>query len=125
MLDDNSSIRDIPFEQIETDPDHARSFAIDETNLMDTWFLDSIRELGVLQVLIVNQLDDDRYRIIDGHRRFECARLLGLISVPCRVHVGLDSSEVERLRYILQDTVRPWTQAELTRVRRRISRLDR
>jgi ParB/RepB/Spo0J family partition protein len=124
VLGNNSSIKDIPLEQLETDPDHSRASEIDETNLMDIWFLESIREHGLLQVLVVNRLEDNRYQIIDGHRRYACARRLGLTTVPCRVHVGLNSSEVERLRYMLQDTVKPWTRAELARARRRIKQID-
>ena len=124
MPNPNFIFRDIPLEQLESDPKHWRFTVIDETEVEDARLLASIREYGLLQILVVNQLEDDRYQVIDGHRRYACARQLGLSTIPCRVHVGLDTAEVQRLRFALQNTVKPWTQAELATVRRRIKQLN-
>ncbi len=43
----------------------------------------SIREVGILQPIAVMQIDDsDRYRIINGERRWRAARQAGLTEVP-------------------------------------------
>ncbi len=46
---------------------------------------DSIRERGVMQPLLVREIDDGRYEIIAGERRFRAATLAGLDEVPVRI----------------------------------------
>lgn len=46
---------------------------------------DSIRERGVMQPLLVREVDDGRYEIIAGERRFRAATLAGLDEVPVRI----------------------------------------
>ncbi|NCV65335.1 MAG: ParB/RepB/Spo0J family partition protein [Burkholderiaceae bacterium] len=46
---------------------------------------DSIRERGVMQPLLVREIDNGRYEIIAGERRFRAATLAGLDEVPVRV----------------------------------------
>ena len=46
---------------------------------------DSIRERGVMQPLLVREIDDRRYEIIAGERRFRAATLAGLDEVPVRI----------------------------------------
>jgi ParB/RepB/Spo0J family partition protein len=49
----------------------------------------SIREVGILQPIRVRAVDaengETRYTIVSGQRRFEAAKMLGLMSVPCLV----------------------------------------
>jgi ParB family transcriptional regulator, chromosome partitioning protein len=46
----------------------------------------SIRELGVLQPLLVRRAEDDMFEVVAGHRRLLAARLAGLATVPVKVH---------------------------------------
>ncbi len=46
---------------------------------------DSIRERGVMQPLLVREIEDERYEIIAGERRFRAATLAGLDEVPVRI----------------------------------------
>lgn len=46
---------------------------------------DSIRERGVMQPLLVREIDRERYEIIAGERRFRAAKLAGLNEVPVRI----------------------------------------
>lgn len=46
---------------------------------------DSIRERGVMQPLLVREIDGGRYEIIAGERRFRAASLAGLNEVPVRI----------------------------------------
>lgn len=47
--------------------------------------VDSIRELGLLQPVLVREMPDDpdRYQILSGHRRVAAIRVLDLATVPC------------------------------------------
>ncbi|BEI40079.1 ParB/RepB/Spo0J family partition protein [Polynucleobacter sp. HIN9] len=46
---------------------------------------DSIRERGVMQPLLVREIEGGRYEIIAGERRFRAAKLAGLDEVPVRI----------------------------------------
>jgi ParB family chromosome partitioning protein len=52
---------------------------------------DSIKEIGVLQPLVVRPLDEGRYELIAGERRLRAAKLAGLSSVPILIR-GADRS---------------------------------
>lgn len=52
----------------------------------------SIEEYGILQPLLITNNNE----LIDGHRRLECAKLLGITTVPCVItNVGRDVAFVE------------------------------
>ena len=53
-----------------------------------TELIESIKENGILNPLIVRPLDgeENKYEIISGHRRFFAAQKLGMIKIPCTVH---------------------------------------
>lgn len=57
---------------------------------------DSIRELGVLQPVLVRQLGPDRYELIAGERRWRAARRAGLPSVPAIVRDSDDRHSLEQ-----------------------------
>ena len=106
------AFEDMPIDQIECDLTHPRLAIPGLTPVAGTWLLASIEEYGVLQNLVVNRRADGRYRIIDGQRRFLCAKKLGLTTLPCNVHVGLDNGDVAVLRFQLQSTFKPWTHGD-------------
>ena len=61
----------------------------------------SIRDVGVLQALLVFPVDD-KYEIIDGHRRYVATEDLPEEFLPCRV---FDSSEEARYAMMLDATM--------------------
>ncbi len=63
---------------------------MDEDALME--LADSIREVGILNPLIVRRLGD-RYEIVAGHRRYLAARGAGLATVRCIVLEGGEQAE--------------------------------
>ena len=56
---------------------------------------DSIRELGMIQPIVVRPLDKGYYQIIAGERRWRAARLAGLREVPIRVIAADDRLATE------------------------------
>lgn len=50
----------------------------------------SIREVGVLQALIVTDDGGGFFRILAGHRRARAAKMAGLVTVPCLVRAATD-----------------------------------
>lgn len=74
-------------------PDNARK-VLDLESL-----LPSIEKDGILQP--VGAVEDGEFlRLVWGHRRVGCARLLGIDTVPCRVFRGMASGDVRRLALI-------------------------
>ncbi len=85
--------RNIPIDEIETNPEQPRRSVGDLSELRM-----SIESKGVLEPLLVQPLAEGRYRIIAGERRFRAAMEAGLSEVPC---IELDVPENEALEIAL------------------------
>ena len=59
----------------------------------------SIREVGVLNRILVRPLDDkdEKYEIISGHRRVKAAKELGMKEIPAIVYPEIDRDEATLL----------------------------
>ena len=88
-------LRELEVTQIEPNPDQPRA-------KFDTAALDalagSIGSVGLLQPLIVRPLDDGRYELVAGERRWRAAQKAGIDRVPAVVRT---SPEDERLQAAL------------------------
>lgn len=58
--------------------------------------VESIREQGVIQPLIVRPADDGRFRLVAGERRLTAAMAAGLATVPCIVRNLDDHAAIEQ-----------------------------
>lgn len=58
-----------------------RNFSLDALNEL----AESIQRNGVMQPIIVHQIDDNKYAIIAGERRFRASKIAGLDSIPAIV----------------------------------------
>lgn len=56
---------------------------------------ESIRERGVIQPLIVRSVDEDRYEIVAGERRWRAAKIAGFTVIPVIVRQVSDSESLE------------------------------
>jgi ParB family transcriptional regulator, chromosome partitioning protein len=56
----------------------------------------SIRELGVLQPVLVREVEPDEYELIAGERRWRAARRAGLQSIPALVQTATDVASLEQ-----------------------------
>ena len=56
----------------------------------------SVRELGVLQPVLVRQADDGTYELIAGERRWRAAKRAGLQAVPALVRTATDADSLEQ-----------------------------
>ncbi|MEO1065115.1 MAG: ParB/RepB/Spo0J family partition protein [Actinomycetota bacterium] len=75
-----SEFLDLPIDQVDPNPYQPRRHFDEEA--IDS-LTASIRELGVLQPILVRRAaDGDRYELIAGERRWRCARRAGLTHVP-------------------------------------------
>lgn len=68
----------------------------------------SIREHGILQPIVVVQVEQNMYAIIAGERRWRAAKIAGLTEVPAIIH---NADELEQLELALLENVQ---RADLT-----------
>jgi ParB family transcriptional regulator, chromosome partitioning protein len=73
--------KELPIDQVFPNPDQPRT-AMGEDGIAD--LADSIKQVGVLQPVIVRPRDAG-YQIIAGERRWRAARAAGLESIPVRI----------------------------------------
>ena len=72
-------VQEVPISKIEPNPYQPRNH-FDEESLAG--LTASIRELGVLQPILVRELTPDRYALIAGERRWRAAKRAGLQHIP-------------------------------------------
>jgi ParB family chromosome partitioning protein len=87
----------LPLGLIEPNPDQPRTNVgnLDELTA-------SIREKGVLEPILVRQLEPNRYQIISGERRFRAATAAGLEEIPA---IELDATDREALEIALIENI--------------------
>ncbi len=79
-----TEIRLLPTEQLRPNRFSLATYGDPELEVAADGLLESIRMSGVLVPLVVTE-ENGHFEIISGHRRFACARKLGLIELPCEV----------------------------------------
>lgn len=85
-------LHEIPIAAIEPNPNQPRTH-FDEEALAE--LTASIREVGLLQPILVRPLGEDRFQLIAGERRWRAARRAGLDHIPAIVREGDDLQSVE------------------------------
>ena len=110
--------KELPLDQIQRDPDQPRKDFGTEGDANRLML--SIKELGIQQPLAVSKIDENRYTILDGHRRYICAQKIQLPTVPCRIYPKLSEGEFERIRFEIQNNRRPWKPLERSEALERI-----
>ena len=88
----SSAINDIPVDQIAPNPDQPRT-TFDKDALEE--LAASIREIGIIQPLTLRRVNDDKYQIISGERRYRAAKKAGLKSVPAYIRDANDTELTE------------------------------
>jgi ParB family chromosome partitioning protein len=86
-------LEDVPVGSILPNP-HQPRVHFDEESLAD--LSASIREIGLLQPVLVHPLEDGTFRLIAGERRWRAARRAGLQMIPAIVRITDELGTVER-----------------------------
>ena len=108
---EGTSLREIPTGQIEPNRYQPRDY-FDEESLAS--LTASVRELGVLQPVLVRPTDDpERFELIAGERRWRAAKRAGLPSVPAIVREvdDLDSLEQAVVENLHREDLNPLEEA--------------
>ena len=88
----STGVKRIPLDRIEPNPDQPR-LAFDEESLNE--LAASIREHGILQPILVRPLDDGRYQLIAGERRWRASKIALQDTIPALVEDIDDDTALE------------------------------
>jgi ParB family transcriptional regulator, chromosome partitioning protein len=91
--DKSSALLDIPVVAIRANPHQPRT-SFDEEGLAS--LTASIREVGILQPVLVRAVADSVYELIAGERRWRAAKRAGLPTIPAIVRDASDLHSVEQ-----------------------------
>ena len=86
---DGDSLQMLPIDRLRPGKYQPRT-RMDEASLAE--LADSIREQGIMQPVLVRQVDGGRYEIIAGERRWRAAQRAGLRSVPALIKTVPDQA---------------------------------
>ena len=88
----SSTINEVALDQIEANPNQPRR-EFDPVALEE--LANSIRELGLVQPITLRQVDENRFQIIAGERRWRASQLAGLKAVPAYIRTIKDENVME------------------------------
>ena len=87
-----AGIANISLDKIETNPYQPRK-EFDETALNE--LAQSLKQQGVISPITVRKMNDDRYQLIAGERRFRAAKIANLTEIPAYIRVATDAQVME------------------------------
>src|SRR5580698_485191 len=85
-----SAVKPIALDAIEASPDNPRGQVYEDASFER--LVSSISEVGILVPLVVRDLSNGKYQLVDGERRYHAAKRLRLPKVPAHVLSKIDSS---------------------------------
>ena len=108
--DSTDIVREIPVAQIHPNPYQPRQ-RFDEQAMKE--LADSIKTYGVLQPIIVRQIDDANFELIAGERRLRAAKLVQLKKIPAiiRNYTDQQTSEIAIIENVQRQNLNPIEEA--------------
>jgi len=88
----STGVKVVPIDRIEPNPQNPR-LAFDEETLGE--LAASIREHGVLQPILVRPIDENRFQLIAGERRWRASKIAGHSTIPALVEDIDDATALE------------------------------
>ena len=103
---------ELSLDVIETDANQPRKLFELRNGGDHSRLLKSVQHYGIEEPIKVCEVAPERYIIMDGHRRFVCARELKFETAPCRIYPKMNDGEFEARRYEMQNNRRDWRPIE-------------
>lgn len=88
----SSTINEIRLDLIDANPNQPRR-EFNQESLQE--LADSILEIGIIQPITLRQMDNGRYQIIAGERRWRASQLAGLATIPAYIRTADDENVME------------------------------
>jgi ParB family chromosome partitioning protein len=91
-MENSFVIKEINIECIIPDPNQPRKY-FDETKIRD--LAETIKQQGLLQPILVRPLDNGKYQLIHGERRFRACKSIGMNSIKAEIRELTDKEVME------------------------------
>ena len=88
----SSTINEIKINLIDANPNQPRR-EFNQESLQE--LADSIKEIGIIQPITLRQMENGRYQIIAGERRWRASQLAGLATIPAYIRTADDENVME------------------------------
>ena len=88
----SSTISEIPIQDIEANPNQPRR-EFDAEALQE--LAKSIQEIGIVQPITLRQMENGKYQIIAGERRWRASQIAGLTQIPAYIRTIKDENVME------------------------------
>ncbi len=88
----SSTINEVAIDQIDANPNQPRR-EFDAAALEE--LAASIRQIGIVQPITLRQMEDGRFQIIAGERRWRASQLAGLTTIPAYIRTIKDENVME------------------------------
>ena len=95
-----NAVKQIPCEMLI--PYHNHKFEMYSGERLDD-MVESIKENGVLSLIVVQPASDGQFEILIGHNRWNASKIAGLPTVPAIVKEGLSEDEAEM--YVIESNL--------------------
>lgn len=86
------NIVEISIDSIDVNPFQPRTY-FDEEALRE--LASSIKELGVIQPITVRKLENNKFQLVSGERRFRASKLIGNKTIPAYIRLANDQEMLE------------------------------
>jgi len=88
----SSTINEIAIEQIEANPNQPRR-EFDEEAMQE--LAQSIKEIGIITPITLRQMENGKFQIIAGERRWRASQIAGLTAIPAYIRTIRDENVME------------------------------
>ena len=93
----NTNSLQISLDKIHVNPNQPRTNF--DSNQIDNLVV-SIKELGIIQPITVRKINDDKYEIISGERRYRASKIANLESIPCYIKAVEDETDLLKMSLV-------------------------
>ena len=93
----NSSSSELSLDKIYVNPNQPRTnFDSNEINNLVV----SIKELGIIQPITVRKINENKYEIISGERRYRASKIANLDSIPCYIKAVENDTDLLKMSLV-------------------------
>ena len=93
----NTNSLQLSLDKIHVNPNQPRTNF--DSNQIDNLVV-SIKELGIIQPITVRMINDDKYEIISGERRYRASKIANLESIPCYIKAVEDETDLLKMSLV-------------------------
>ncbi len=93
----NSSSSELSLDKIYVNPNQPRTNF--DSNKIDNLVV-SIKEIGVIQPITVRKVNDNKYEIISGERRYRASKIANLDSIPCYIKAVENDTDLLKMSLV-------------------------